>query len=604
MKKRLVSMMLVLCCLFSLVGCGGEASAPSVSDAPPVSSSVEADSPEVVYSGDLAFYASLPDKSICKDKIVEVTGEFTEKSLMNYYIGSTDEDFYVFFYFDKKTDAVKQLKEGDIITVRGECADAEDGKLQLSACELVSVGQLGASSNPVTGPTETSAPSTSTEPTDTPTPSTDPQPTDIPTPPENSTFSIHFIDVGQADAALVECDGHYMLIDGGNKSDSNTIYSVLKKASASHLDIVVGTHAHEDHIGGLPGALNYADADLTLCATKSYDSAAFDDFKKYASQKGGGIVIPSVGDTYSLGSASVKVLGVNGGSDANDTSIVLMITYGETKFLFTGDAEREAEQAILNSGADLSATVLKVGHHGSDTSTTYPFLREIMPTYAVISVGTGNSYGHPTEDTLSRLRDADVKVYRTDLQGDIKCVSDGKTVSFSVAKNANTDTLESVNKTNSTPTPVPTPTPAPTPTPTPEPVPDGAYYVLNTNSRKFHDPDCGSAGKISASNKDYYTGTAEELVAKGYEPCGNCKPYVISPQNSEPAPPASSSTKNDDSEAKTSGTEYIINVNSGKFHYPSCSSAKKMKESNKQYYTGTRTELVNKGYSPCGNCNP
>ncbi|MBQ2880627.1 MAG: MBL fold metallo-hydrolase, partial [Clostridia bacterium] len=154
--------------------------------------------------------------------------------------------------------------------------------------------------------------------------------------PVNSTFSIHFIDVGQADAALVECDGHYMLIDGGNKSDSNIIYSVLKDKKVSSLDIVVATHGHEDHIGGLPGAFNYATAKLTLCPVTSFDSDAFDDFKKYATNKGGGITVPKVGDTYSLGSAEVKILGVNSTEDSNNCSIVLMITYGETKFLFTG----------------------------------------------------------------------------------------------------------------------------------------------------------------------------------------------------------------------------------------------------------------------------
>lgn len=259
--------------------------------------------------------------------------------------------------------------------------------------------------------------------------------------PAGSTFSIHFIDVGQADAALVECDGHYMLIDGGNKADSNVIYTVLKNAGVTHLDIVVGTHAHEDHIGGIPGAFNYASADLTLCPVTSYDSDAFDDFARYANEKGGGITVPTVGDTYTLGSAEVRILGVNGGSDTNDTSIVLKIQYGETSFLFAGDAEREAEQTILNSAADLSATVLKVGHHGSDTSTTYPFLRGIMPTYAIISVGTSNSYGHPTDDTLSRLRDADVTVYRTDLQGDIYLTSDGKSVTVTTDKAATDEAL-------------------------------------------------------------------------------------------------------------------------------------------------------------------
>ena len=276
-------------------------------------------------------------------------------------------------------------------------------------------------------------------------PDTNSEPDPAP-PTENSTFSVHFIDVGQADAALVECDGHYMLIDGGNRGDSSIIYSVLKKADVSHLDIVVGTHAHEDHIGGLPGAFNYTSADLTLCPVRNYDSKAFANFEKYADKNGGGITVPAVGDTYILGSARVDILGVNGGDGTNNTSIVLKVTYGDTKFLFTGDAEREAEQAILNSGADLSATVLKVGHHGSETSTSYLFLREVAPSCAVISVGSGNSYGHPTEEVLSRLRDADVKVYRTDMQGDIRCTNDGTSVSFTVARNADADTLAAVAK--------------------------------------------------------------------------------------------------------------------------------------------------------------
>lgn len=347
-------------------------------------------------------------------------------------------------------------------------------------------------------------------------------------PSADSTFSIHFIDVGQADAALVECDGHYMLIDGGNKGDSNTIYSVLKKAEVEKLDIIVASHEHEDHVGGLPGAFNYTTADLTLCPVTSGESKAFEDFKKYADKNGNGITVPSVGDEYSLGSAAIEILGVNSTYDKNNSSIVLMITYGDTSFLFTGDAERDAEQAVLNSGADLSATVLKVGHHGSDTSTTYPFLREIMPEYAVISVGDGNSYGHPTDDTLSRLRDADVKVFRTDIQGDIYCTSDGKTVTLSASRNADADTLEAPSfVVEVTPPPIQQQEPQVQETPTPEveePTPTGITYILNTNSKKFHYSDCGSAGRISEKNKDVFTGTRDELIARGYSPCGNCDP--------------------------------------------------------------------------------
>ena len=324
---------------------------------------------------------------------------------------------------------------------------------------------------------------------------TKPEPT---FPPSSSSFSIHFIDVGQADAALVECDGKYMLIDGGNRADSSLVYTVLKNANVKYLDILVATHAHEDHVGGLAGALQYAKAGLVLCPVTAYSSDAFNNFKKYA----GPLTVPSAGAEYSLGSAKVKILGVNGGSDPNNTSIVLKITYGATSFLFTGDAERAAEQAILNSGygAELSSTVLKVGHHGSENSTTYPFLRQIMPQYAVISVGEGNSYGHPTEAALSRLRDANVKVFRTDLQGDVFCTSDGKTVVFRVEKNANANTLGDL---------------APQQT---------GNYILNISTMKFHVPSCSSVGRMSEKNKQSYTGPRSELIQKGYSPCDNCHP--------------------------------------------------------------------------------
>jgi competence protein ComEC len=232
-----------------------------------------------------------------------------------------------------------------------------------------------------------------------------------------------------------------MLIDGGNRNDSDKMYTILRNNGIKTLDLLVGTHPDEDHIGGLAGALNYANAITTLCSTKSHDTKVFSDFNKYAEKNGGGIQIPNPGDQYNLGSAQVTILAVNSGSEPNDSSIVIKIVYGETSFLFTGDAEAEAEQWLLNSGYDLSADVLKVGHHGSSSSTSKRFLNAVNPTYGIISTGKDNTYGHPTEETLNHLRNAGVQIYRTDLQGDVFVSSDGKTVSITTQKNTSEELL-------------------------------------------------------------------------------------------------------------------------------------------------------------------
>lgn len=352
----------------------------------------------------------------------------------------------------------------------------------------------------------------------TPAPTLSPSPTVTPA---ESSFVIHFIDVGQADCALVLCDGQAMLIDGGNSADSDLIYSYLQEQGVDYLDYIIATHGHEDHVGGLAGALNYAQAGTAYCSVAEYDSDAFQDFVKYLERQGVELQIPTIGTSFTLGSAYIDILGVDRESDnPNNSSIILRIVYGDTSFLFTGDAEREAEERLLDSGADLKSTLIKVGHHGSENASSYPLLYEAAPEYAVISVGADNNYGHPSEAVLSRLRDADVITYRSDLQGHIICESDGKSLSFTVERNPDAETLLPA----ATPTPEPTPAPTPEPTPEPESEPVGTNYILNTNSKKFHYPSCGSAGRISDANKDYYTGSRAELISWGYSPCGNCDP--------------------------------------------------------------------------------
>lgn len=260
---------------------------------------------------------------------------------------------------------------------------------------------------------------------------------------KNSTFSIEFIDVGQGDCALIECDGHYMLIDGGDKAAGDKVYDVLEQKRVNHLDILAVSHMHSDHIGGLAKALSYASKiDLTICNSKDPGNSGKEAFKEFTQQlriNKSKLTVPEAGEEYKLGSAVVEVVDVSAEED-ND-SLVLLITYGKTRFLFTGDIEETAQRRISDKYQNeddkpFKIDLMKMPHHGAYTGTLYRFLRTFMPDSVVISVGADNQYGHPKEKTLDLLNSKTwhPDVYRTDYDGDIIVKSNGKKISFTSSK--------------------------------------------------------------------------------------------------------------------------------------------------------------------------
>ena len=257
-----------------------------------------------------------------------------------------------------------------------------------------------------------------------------------PTAGEDEYLAVHFIDVGQADCILLSCGDDYMLIDGGNAADGYAVRSYLENAGVDKLDLLVATHPHEDHIGGLPTVLTYFEAETIWTTEITYSNSTIRKFLDAADKQDAPVVQPMGGETFLLGSALVTVLGPvsTNYEDVNNLSLVLMVEFEDTRFLFTGDMETLAEGDMLDFWGEefnWKADVLKVGHHGSYSSTGYRLLREVAPTWAVIPCGYQNEYGHPHENTLSRLRDAEVITFRMDLMSTVIALSDGETIAFS-----------------------------------------------------------------------------------------------------------------------------------------------------------------------------
>ena len=429
----------------------------------------------------------------------------------------------------------------------------------------------------------------------------------------DSSFWVEYVDVGQGDCAIIQCDGHYMMIDGGPAKASSVVYTILKNKGIKNIDLMVATHPDADHIGGLSGALNYATAQTVLSPVKSHSTKTFASLDKYVKKQGLDFTMPYYGDTYELGSANVEILGpIYDNAESNNLSIVVKITYGDTSFLFMGDAEEEEESDVIRRYKDLECDVLKVGHHGSKSSTSNTLLKAVNPKYAVISVGSDNSYGHPTQEVLDKLSKCNTQIYRTDLQGDIIIISDGKEITVSTEKNASSKDVASGkgNKSNGALASGNDVT-----------IPSSTTYVLNTNSKKFHKPDCDSVSKMSAKNMKFSTDTAADVIAAGFVACKICRPdagiAVSDPKKenvTQPAPVEQSVMEQPvvaelvvpvaPPEPVAVGSAYVLNKNTKKFHYPSCSSVGDMSPKNRLDVVLSRDEIIGQGYVPCKRCNP
>ena len=249
----------------------------------------------------------------------------------------------------------------------------------------------------------------------------------------SSNLKIYFVDVGQADCILINDNNEYSLIDAGNNEDGEKIVKYFKVLGITKFKYVFGTHAHEDHIGGMDNIIENFQIEHFYMPDTITTTRTFEEVLDALEEKNIAFETPEEDENLTFSDTVFKVLHVGKDKrDLNDTSIVLKLTYKNTSYLFMGDATSSVEKDILDK--DIKSDVLKVGHHGSQYSSTISFLKKASPKYAIIEVGKNNSYNHPKEVTLKKLEDLGTKIYRTDEDGTIILTSDGENMSFETVK--------------------------------------------------------------------------------------------------------------------------------------------------------------------------
>ena len=327
-------------------------------------------------------------------------------------------------------------------------------------------------------------------------------------------LSVTYLDVGQGNAVVIRQGNQTMLIDGGPRESSSFVVSYLKQQGIQKLDYVLISHFDEDHLAGAIGALYNFPVGTLITADYETDSSIYDSYKEAVEEKGYEPVHPSLKDTFSLGSGSFRIISPvsYGHEDENQDSVGIILEKGSDCFFIGGDIGLEGEKEILEAGVDIQADVMLMNHHGSHVSRE--FFQAVNPSWAVISCGEGNSYGHPRQDTVELIQESQVPLFRTDRQGTITAVSQGQGITFDQdpcndytpgdRTQEKEDTLEETRTALSNSTR------------------EDCDYILNIHTKKIHLPDCSSVKAMDEDNMAFYKGDEDSLLSQGYTPCGNC----------------------------------------------------------------------------------
>ena len=410
--------------------------------------------------------------------------------------------------------------------------------------------------------------------------------------PDPDVMEVHFIDVGQGDSTLIKCAGQTLLIDTATADKGTAIQNYLTKQGVEKLDYLVLTHPDSDHIGAAAVIITKFEIGRVFVSNFEKDNSTYRKMIQALDDKRLKAEVPKVGSTFNLGSAVCTVLAPNRTyDDPNDASVALLVQNGETRFLFTGDAQEEAEEDILANGLELKADVYKAGHHGSRTSSCEDLLDAVDPEFAVISCGKGNSYGHPHAQVLNSLRARDIKVYRTDEQGSLIASSDGTAITWNAAPS---DTWQAGEPTGSSS--------------------KGSQQALDTAGGGAADKGEGNSAASSqqaAAGQDQQAGKKNQESGQGAqdgEQAGQTGQGAQDGQQAgqetqkgqQEAQPQVSQPAAEDNQIPAAVT-YVLNNKTKKFHRTSCSY---LPTANRQDTDQSRDELIEQGYEPCKKCNP